>query len=473
MIRYSVTTMSEAPYLLFVLLAVLAVDSGRPMAGGILGGLSFLIRPEGLVMTAGLSLFQGRRFRAFVPLLFGFVLSGVVPALLFNHHTSGQWTLTRKGVNITSADGTMNEPTPERTVNPPEEVPLAERIRLHAGSMRRAYPGRLVSEARHLARAVGWPAVVLLPVGILAGPALAAGALLPALAVPLFPGVPPAERLVVPLIPFVLLLAGSAARRVGAWPAVPRRGTWIVAVVLAVGWLAATVPRVRSLTINEDGYFPELVQAGRALAPMVTDTTLVFCRKPYTAFYAGARYQTTPLGEYHATIDAVRAAGGDFLVVSEVVSHIYRPALLPLVEDSGTMFSDPRLKLVYFDPTYAERHVAVYRVLRPGAPEPPGLPPDQVAVIRSRIPHDPKRHRFHAQMHFLAGRSEAMLQELEWAVEANPEDIMSLRSLAAALLDLNGDPARAFQMAEQALRLKPDDREALALMERARAKGLR
>ena len=410
MIRYSVTTMSEAPYTFFIVLAVLAAWHRRDLLAGALGGAAFLVRPEGAVLVGALALARGLKPRSWLLLAAGFAVAGAGPALLFNHHATGRWILTRKVVNITGDDLRANEAA-QASREGTAELSVAERLRDNTGAIRRGYPGRLWAEVENTAHAIGWPFVVASAAGLALAPALPAAGLAQALAVPLFPGVPPVARLVIPLLPFVIFLGLALVRKLGesSW-----RGRAVLFVLLA-GWAAAAAREAPSLDLHEDGYYPELVDAGVALSTIVADTNLVFDRKPYTAFYAGARYQATPLAGYDETLDAIVKAKGDYLVVDESVTEYFRPALLPLVRDSATMLVEPRLDLIYFDGTYRDRHVAIYRVVRPGGPAMAAereRNENLKRMIATRIPHDPARHLVHAELLRRAGReTEAQREE--------------------------------------------------------------
>src|SRR5262249_8237455 len=148
---------------------------------------------------------------------------------------------------------------------------------------------------------------------------------------------------------------------------------------------------------------------------------------------------------------------GDYLVVDESVTEYFRPALLPLVRDSGAMLLDPRLDLVYFDPTYKDRHLAIYRVVRPGGPPaPPGPNLEKLHdLIAQRIPHDAALHGLHAELLGLAGRTDEAIAEYELALQRK-RTARDLVNLATLLLQPGRDARRALDLAEEASRLEPD-----------------
>lgn len=473
-IRYSLTTMSEAPYTLFAVAAVLAALRERPTLAAALGSLAFHIRPEGLVLTAALALLQGLRPKTWLRFAAVFLLVGALPAVVFNGATSGDWTLTRKGINIVPDSPVLNESIEGRAAVANESLGLTDRLARFGGDALRAWPGRFVAELGHLAGALGVPfllaALAGLALTLRAGAwpqRLAVAGLVQLLLVPFFAGVAPVPRLVVPLFPFVALFAGVAVHRAFARGVAP--GGVALALVLG-GWLVAAVPDSRDLTLQEDGYYPEQVIAGRALAPVFDDTTLVLDRKPYVAFYGGAQYAQVPFGAYHASIKAAQDAGADYLVVNESVVAVFRPELLPLVKDGFTVAHEPRLEPIYFDPSLLGRHTVVYRVMKPGEiprPEDPAV--DRARSLLSRLPHDSTLHGLHGELLWLGGRHEEARAEYEAALAAGTMLAVDYKNLARLVLGLEGNPSRAADLLRRGLELAPERTDIRELLEEIEA----
>ncbi|HEX7878619.1 MAG TPA: hypothetical protein VF720_04385 [Candidatus Eisenbacteria bacterium] len=488
LVRYSIVTMSEMPYLLWTAAALLAASHGRWWLAGAFGAAAFHVRPEGMFLVGGLALAAGRRPRAWLGLFSGLVLLGFLPAMIYNHAQSGSWSLTLKDTNIVADTPVQNESIRAVERDPAKpDTGLTARLSQFAGVSLRVWPGRFVAEMKNMARAVGWPWLVAALAGLFLvirrstrpaappgptdpdaaiadprppppGRLLAAG-LIQLLVVPLFGGVAPVPRLIVPVLPFVLLLGLIAIdnlvrrdRRLGA----------IAAMAAAAAWFVAALPEAKALRLQEDGYYPELVRAGRELRGILPAEALVMDRKPYTAFYAGTRFEQVPFGSYHATIEAIQRMGGDYLVVDEAVAEVFRPDLMPLVGDSFTMLNEARLQPIWFDPSLQRRHTAVYRIRRrderagppaddaassnaqgSGSPIPPGR---EAAVrdLMARVPHQPKLHVLHAEILWLAGRRAEALAEYEAARAAGtfrPVDAERVRLLEAEIAA--GDSATA------------------------------
>jgi hypothetical protein len=469
-IRYSLTTMSEAPYTLVALLAVLAAARERPSAAAVFGGLSFHVRPEGLVLSVALALLHGWRPRVWLRFALVFLLVGVVPAVTFNGVTSGDWTLTRKGINIVPDSPVLNESIEGRVAVADRSLGMTDRLARFGGDALRSWPGRFGAEIGHLAGAFGVPLLLAALAGLVltvrarrSPELLAAAGLVQLLFVPFFAGVAPVPRLVVPLFPFVVFFAGVAIR---AGLARGRAVGGALAALVLGGWLVAAAPDVPALTLQEDGYYPELVAAGRALAPVFDDTTLVLDRKPYTAFYGGAQYAQIPFGAYHASIQAAQNAGGDYLVVNESVAEVFRPELLPLVKDGFTALHESRLEPVYFDPSLLGRHTVVYRVLGGGeSPRPDDPAVRSTRALLSRLPHDSTLHGLHGELLWLAGRQEEALIEYEAALAAGTMLAVDYKNLARLVLGLEGDAPRAADLLRRGLTLAPDRADLRELLE--------
>jgi hypothetical protein len=359
-VRYSLTTMTEMPYLLLAVLGLGMAARRRALPAGVLLGVAYTIRPEGLLLAVVAAAFAWRRPREAARLLAGALLI-VVPYVVAMGLTEGKWTLTPKSLNIAAATWEAAE---EQAGGEAVGRDVSERLARYGTETARHYPGHAADVLAQLGRHSGWvPMAAAFPA--LMGPAaLLVAGLVQIVFLPLtFIGA--RVRYILPFLPFLWILSvvtvegiGSAARRLAL-------GTLLV---LAIAWGAWNGREL--YTMNEDGRFPELVEAGRFLASLSTPTTVVYDRKPYTAFYAGAVGRFTPAGGYDAILDAIVARGGDYLVVNEWVAERFRPELVPLARDARLIAAEPRLAPIYFDVASPGHRTLVYRVVRPGGPPP-------------------------------------------------------------------------------------------------------
>jgi hypothetical protein len=360
-VRYALTTMTEAPYLALLLAAFVLALRGRGLLAGMAGGAAYAVRPEALLAVLLLGLLRLRAApRTAVRLALGTLLV-VVPYVTAVGLATGTWSLSRKANLSATSWEEAEERAGETAVS---KTDLAERWRAYRADTARQYPARALQTLTQLLRQAGWTSVPAAAAALsTATLPLAAGlALLPFLALNFLAGNP---RFVHPFLPFVWILAAVCVTRMRG-----RTARGIVIGGLAAGLIASAVLERRLYTLNEDGSFPELVRAGTWLHRFAGPGTLVYDRKPYTAYYAGARGRWLPTGSRDAVLGQIVADGGDYLVVNDWVMRHYRPELLPLATDATVIGSESRLAPVYFEQSKRGLRTIIYRVVRPG-----GLPP--------------------------------------------------------------------------------------------------
>jgi hypothetical protein len=361
-VRYSLTTMTDLPFMALLLGLLGCAARGRWLAAGLLGGAGYVIRPEGLLAALVVAALQAfRRNRAAALRVTAGALLFVVPYVVFVGMKDGRWTLTPKSINIGAATWEAAE---ERAGEADVPIELGTRLERFGAETAREYPRRAVDVLAQLLRQCGYLPLLLGPIG-LAGPGLVLGAgLVQIVFLPLtFIGA--RVRYVFPFLPILWILTAIVLARVSR-PALRTAGTLLVA-----GGIALAAVQERALySMNEDGWFPELVEAGVALRDLVRPDSVVYDRKPYTAYYAGAIGRYTPTGGYDAILDQLIRDGGDFLVVNDRVTESFRPELLPLIKDPRTVASETRLSPVYFEQSTRGQWTAVYRIVRPGGPPP-------------------------------------------------------------------------------------------------------
>lgn len=443
-VRLSLTTMSEAPYLAFLLGAFLALGHKRASIAGLLGGIAYLVRPEALLAIVLLALMNLRRRRQAALLMAGAALV-VLLGVVAQGAATGVWTLSRKTVNIAASDWRENEMASQEGQAP---ATTAERVETYGKEAVSAYPKRLADLTAFTARHGGWVLPVM-GLAAIASPAMPLAAGLPQILVtPLF-AIGTYPRFIFPMLPFLWILAAVFLDRRG-------RAMRLALVVLgAAGLVASGVFESRAYRINEDGTFPELVEAGQWLAPHVQPGTVIYDRKPYAAFYAGATYRPIPLGDYDATLDAIVRDGGDFLVVDQAVVDYFRPALLPLALDKGVAGNEPRLRAVYVNLKYRDRHTIVYRVVRPGGPEP--LPEEKSRRELLELVTHQENHFVHGILAMRGERWQVAAGEFAYAISADSTNATAFNNRAWCLLQAGLSLPSAESDARHAVALAPDN----------------
>lgn len=371
-VRYSITTMSDLPYLALFMGMLILFARKRDFRAGLLGGAAYTIRPEGLLGVLVLAVLCGRRFERSRRLLLG-ALVLVVPYVVAVGLGDGRWTLTPKSINIAASTW---EDAEARAGESPVPIDFRTRLSRFGGETLRSYPARAVEVAVQLLRQSGWAPVPLAALGLAGPPLLMLAGFAQIVFLPTtFIGA--RVRYVLPFLPLVWVLAVVATERLR------RRSLRAAAVVLVATGIVFTAWQERDLyTSNEDGWFPELVEAGKWLGDFSTAENVVYDRKPYTAWYAGALGRYTPDGAYDDIVNEV-VSRGDFLVVNDWVSERFRPALLPLVRDASTVASERRLVPIYFEQSTRGMRTVIYRVVRPGGPPPlPGEEEIRASLVK-------------------------------------------------------------------------------------------
>ncbi|HEX7880860.1 MAG TPA: hypothetical protein VF720_15720, partial [Candidatus Eisenbacteria bacterium] len=139
MVRYSLTTMTEMPYFLLMAIGLGLAARRRALGAGIVFGLAYAIRPEGLlvaVVAAAFIALVNRRPKEAAALLAGTALI-VAPYVATIGVTQGKWTLTPKSLNI--APGTW-EAAEEQAGESHAARSVAERVERYGGETARLYP---------------------------------------------------------------------------------------------------------------------------------------------------------------------------------------------------------------------------------------------------------------------------------------------------------------------------------------------
>jgi tetratricopeptide (TPR) repeat protein len=327
-------------------------------------------------------------------------------------------------------------------------ITTGERVAGHWRESVGAYPRRLEVLADQLLSHGGW-VVPIMALPALAGPAGLLGAgLVQFLVTPLF-ALGGHARFVLPLLPFIWILAAAFLDRLRPRVAMAL-GAAAVLGLAATAWIQRP-----DYYRNEDGVFPELVEVGEWLRPHVTPETVVYGRKPYAAFYAGAAFRAIPMGTYDQILDAIVRDGGDYLVVDQAVVDFFRPQLLPLVLDKAVVWNEPRLDPVHMNGTYQDRRTLVYRVLRPGGPK-SFVDEREIKQQIGFIEHGPA-HFLHGILAMRKKRWEVAAGEFAYAVQQDSTNSIAYNNRAWCLLQANRNLGAAEKDARKAVELEPDN----------------
>ncbi len=331
-IRFSAVTMSESLFILLEVTAILWYLGRRPILFGIASGLAYLTRPEAL-LVAGILIgvdvirrrdwsFAGRFALAFLIFL--------LPYVIYVRVESGAWTLSPKTTNFRVREASWRANVARESSATP--VPTTEERLTSSIDL---YPARALEYAGLLFRFGGVPLILLGLAGMVRFRNILLAGLAMLLILPLF-GLDPADRFIMPYLPFIALFAMMVL-------ALSKR--WLVVSLGAVLMLLGFASQSAYAVTPEEG-ITEFCTAGMAMRPLTHPSDIFVDRKPYTAFYAGGRYVEMPNDPADSILAFAQRIGAKYLVVSARVVRVFRPQLNFLLY-SDTTLSHLHLRTAY------------------------------------------------------------------------------------------------------------------------------
>jgi len=403
--------MSETLFTLLLLLAILMLlrmvneraQTTRVVgmiAAGLLFGVCYLIRPEGLALAvlaacatvlAAISREPRRMTAAFgdAALIMAACALVASPYVWYLHDVTGKWQLTGKGP-FTALGLSGDEPKPERLYGLTEDGRLRCEVSEElAPSMTelfslRQYLKRLYDTYNQTIESYTDPLfVALVGIGCVAAVAshrATALALLPlstwGLAV-ILPAVHPGRRYLSPIVTILIVwaalgavhiagrIAASRSRAKGSSKAEGTAQPWLILVlaVVMIPWLKPSIidwwqaPRTGEIPLEEKTAAEWIREnLGRDVVLMGSEDRI--------GHYAGRRSPTTPYADLPAVLAYARAHGVTHLVVTERWTPSLRPRIESLLDPAN---APPDLELVYHQETpegwSCPADVLVYRIL--------------------------------------------------------------------------------------------------------------
>jgi hypothetical protein len=337
-VRVQVEVWSEPLYLMVILGAFVLYERRRFTTSGLCLGYAFLLRPESLVLLAGLAIahFMERR-----RLPWGMLLVGLTPVVLFavlasqeNGHfvitpKQGQWDLSANiWTRLITTFKTLH------MVFPLVLLPVA----FYEGIRRRS--------------------ILLLPAVYLAG-------------LPLY-DIHIQQRIHLPAVVFLGILAMAWLARQS--PTVRRSGAVASLAFLLWGTSEATMSFFKPGVMVQNSR-----EVGQSFRPYVDWNDTIASRFPFIPWYAGAGFLRMELWPYDALVDSIRAQGATHLLVLENEAVNVRPQLRPLFEDPTFVKSESRLQLVHREERYPYTRALLYELREP--PIPHSLPSQAEDIV--------------------------------------------------------------------------------------------
>jgi len=368
---YSGPIMTESTFLVLLLAALLALEHQRSLAAGLALGLSYVVRPEGLVVVIGAILLGGLRWRRAARIAAGFAMVAA-PYVGYLSWERGAFTLTPK-------EALVHAPTPGRSaewrIQDPANPPVAaaptlfERFRQAAPGIAARYLPRLGGHLTRLSESWPWPLLLLSVAGLILRPGPVASPLLQLLVIPML-AVLPEPRFALLYLPSLAVLAAVGAAE---WTArMPRRRT-AVALAIALAILASVLSvwtgrAARHALHFDDGPMKEMRAAGAWLRARGVAGDVVMDRKAYVPFFAGMRHIQLPDDDYETILEYACRSGARYMVLEEYVVESLRPQLRPLLGDARFRDAERRLRPVFHVRGSPHSGVAVMEVV-PAAAE--------------------------------------------------------------------------------------------------------
>jgi Dolichyl-phosphate-mannose-protein mannosyltransferase len=331
-VRFGVMTMTESLFILVEVSLFAAFLKNKPIFFGLLGGLGYLIRPEGIipvVILISYSLFK-HKVRTPLLLMIGCFIIITAPYIVYLRIQTGNWTLSAKTMNLRvwERDWRINV-SHEATDSP--SYSLRERI----DSGLKNYPARILEYGRKIIKYAGIPILLLGLIGMIKHRNVLIAAMPMLLLLPIF-GLDPSERFLIPYLPFLVLFAFLL---LASWENHILK--YAVVLLLIVGYL----PTAAYAITPEEG-ITEFCKAGMDMKFITNSSDIFVDRKPFTAFYAGGKYLPMPNDPVDSILAFCRKNNARFLVVSARVVRVFRPQLNFLLY-SDTVLNRLNLKTAY------------------------------------------------------------------------------------------------------------------------------
>jgi hypothetical protein len=331
-VRFSAMTMTESLFILVEVSLFAAYLRNKPVLFGFLGGLSYLIRPEGIIPVVILiiySLFKVK-VRKNVLLMIGFFILVISPYIIYLKIQTGNWTLSAKTMNLRVWERNWRINVSREATDSPS-YSLRERVE----SGLKHYPSRLIEYGGKMMKYFGIPILILGLIGMVRNRNILLAGMPMLLILPIF-GLDPSERFLIPYLPFLVLFVFLL---LAPWQ--NNIIKYAIVFLLIIGYL----PTVTYAVTSEEG-ITEFCKAGMDMRPITKSSDIFVDRKPFTAFYAGGKYLPMPNDPVDSILIFCQRNNARFLVVSARVVRVFRPQLNFLLY-SDTVLNRLNLKTAY------------------------------------------------------------------------------------------------------------------------------
>ena len=327
--HYSMTTMSEAPYLCWLLFGLMFYARGRYTLAGAALGAATITRPEALPLFLLLAAMRYRERRELLYMVTTFAVVYAINAVAFSIG-AGELVLLQKANNF--ALGAKSWQQLEGFFGREE---LREGIQQENTLV--YYFKRLPVDTWLLLRHALVVTVPLAALGFMRQRSFLIFAVLPFLVFSLF--TPRSEaRFILPYLPMIFIYAAAAIASFA--PAMRRNVTIAVAVAAAMGFFF----NLGMVTTPLNPEFASAQETGRVLSEMITRPDRIADRKPFVPFYARGTFEKIPAAPYDDTIEHLVGRDVRLLSLHHPSTAVLRPAITPLLYDPAFILGEVRLR---------------------------------------------------------------------------------------------------------------------------------
>ena len=363
-IRYSTLTLSDLPYLFFLMFSLWMFLEKRLLPAVMLASVSYLIRPEGLIFAAAYTVIFFIRERKWRETIYAssIILFIILVFAVENHSRKGRWTISAKASNFQLwdiNDWRKNEEW-KSAKNEPTKIEIAKHVF-------EQYPIRLLALLNYIKTSSTLPIAIIGLIGLIRRPNLFWIFFVQLLLTPLY-GLNLSLRYGLPY--FYPLLVGCGLFLKAFNKRVEMKLIIAFAAVVGIAFLFnLKYLRQPELTTPDNNFF-ELKEVGLHLRGKLPKDAVIMDRKPYFAFYSNSgKYVTIPSASINEVMKTSLSNNVDYLVLSERIVKIFRPNLMPLLYSKEPNV-DPYLTTFYDDTKQRRGYgVRIYKINKHKKPQ--------------------------------------------------------------------------------------------------------
>jgi len=341
-IRLSLTTFSESLYIFWVCLGLLFYVLNKDLLFGVALGLASITRPEAVAIFGILMLLRMRTPKRLVTPAAMFIVLYALNSVYLSQAVGRPVMLPKSEFFAASADVWQLRETALEY-----EGREGARQKFIAEAETRSafsnYVKRLPEELGNLATYVLPTFLILAIFGMFKRRGFLLAALVPLLFIPAFT-VRSEPRYLLPYVPILILFGFIGA------DAIRHKGVRLGAYIIIIASVVAN-PLINRAQLT-DPINPEYVgskEAGLKFTGRVSSSTRIADRKPFFAFYAGGHYIEIPVAPYDDAMNELVEKDVELLSLHRLTTHLYRPALKPLIYDRPAVMGELRFKQIYYD----------------------------------------------------------------------------------------------------------------------------